>query len=82
MPGWDFSEYTTAQLATLQTNIQAKLNDLLTGSKSGSLDGAAFSEMSLSELQSLQSAVNAELRSRGSTIDDDFMAVEFETAGD
>jgi len=78
---WDFSEYTDAQLATLAAAVQAKLLDLVTGPKSGSLDGGTFSEMSLSQLETLQKAVNAELRARGvGDLDDDFMAAEFEEA--
>lgn len=82
MADWDFSEYDDAELATLSASVKAKLIDLTVGPKSGSLDGGAFSEMPLSELKSLQAAVNAEERARGANpdIDDDFIATEFEEA--
>lgn len=76
---WDFSELSDAELATLKTNILAKLNGLLTGSKSGALDGMAFSEMSLDELMGVQEAVNMEQRLRSDTTGD-MIGAEFEEA--
>lgn len=77
MADWDFSEFTDAQLSTLQTNILAKINSLLTGTQEGELDGMKFKDMSLNDLRELQAAVNGEVRLRADDTGG-LIAVEFE----
>jgi len=76
---WDFSQTSLADLATMQANVIAKINSLLTGVQSGAQDGAQFSEMKLEDLKSLQGALDAEVRLRGDSTGG-FIAVEFEEA--
>jgi len=74
---WNFSQYTDAELASVRAAALAQLLVLLGGPKSGSQDGAAFSEMSLAELKEVQGAIDAEERQRAE-VPGGFLAAEFE----
>lgn len=78
---WDLSEFSAAELSTLKTNILAKVNEMLTGVESGSLEGGAFKNVSFKDLKELQGAVNGELRARADTTGG-LIGVEFERASD
>jgi len=79
MSDWDFSQTSSADLATMQANVVSKINALLTGVQSGSNDGAQFSEMKLDDLKSLQGALDAEVRLRADATGG-FISCEFEEA--
>lgn len=77
----DWSQFSTADLETMLTNVKTSINRILTGAQSATIgDNRSFSMPQLRDLRDLANSISAELRMRtgGS---DDFILGEFGSAG-